>query len=204
MPATMSPARRDLDVLAVVGVHQQDAADALLAILRRVVDLAALLELARVDAEVGELAELVGDDLEREGGERRGLVGRTLEHLEALDVDARRDGKIERRRQEVDDRVEHRLDALVLERGAAEHRHEREVDGALADGRLDLLRVDLLVAEVLLHEVVVVARDDVEELRAPLVRLALELGRDVGLFPVLAHALVPDLAFMVTRSTMPR
>ena len=47
---------RDVDVLAVVGVHLQDAADALLAVLGRVVDLGALLELARVDAEVGELA----------------------------------------------------------------------------------------------------------------------------------------------------
>ena len=37
------------------------------------------------------------------------------------------------------------------------------------------------------------ARDDVEELRAPLEGIALELDGDVGLLPVLAHALVPDL-----------
>ena len=61
---------RDVDVLALVRVHAQDAADALLAVLGRVVDLRALLELARVDAEVGELAVRVGDDLERERGER--------------------------------------------------------------------------------------------------------------------------------------
>ena len=70
---------RDLDVLALVRVHAQDAADALLAVLRRVVDLRALLELARVDAEVRELAVRVGDDLERERRERLVLVGLALE-----------------------------------------------------------------------------------------------------------------------------
>ena len=60
----------DVDVLALVRVHPQDAADALLAVLRRVVDLGALLELARVDAEVGELPVRVGHDLERERRER--------------------------------------------------------------------------------------------------------------------------------------
>ena len=85
---------------------------------------AARLELARVDAEVGELAdEGVGHDLERE--RREGLVvgrlarrGRALvlalDGLEALD---RRD--VERARQVVDHRVEQRLHALVLEGGAA-------------------------------------------------------------------------------------
>ena len=61
---------RDVDVLALVRVHAQDATDALLAVLGGVVDLRALLERARVDAEVGELAVGVGDDLERERRER--------------------------------------------------------------------------------------------------------------------------------------
>ena len=47
-------------VLAVVGVHLEDAADALLAVLRRVEDRRAGGELARVDAEVGELADVAG------------------------------------------------------------------------------------------------------------------------------------------------
>ena len=59
-------------VLAVVGVHLEDAADALLAVLGRVEDGGALLELAAVDAEVGELADVgVAHDLEGEGRERR-------------------------------------------------------------------------------------------------------------------------------------
>ena len=60
-----------LDLLAVVGVHHQDAADALGAAGGDVQHARAGLELARVDAEVGELADVgVGHDLERERGER--------------------------------------------------------------------------------------------------------------------------------------
>jgi hypothetical protein len=55
----------DFEVFALVGVHQQDAAEALAAFLGRVVDLVALVDLTGVDTEVGELAERVGDDLER-------------------------------------------------------------------------------------------------------------------------------------------
>jgi hypothetical protein len=51
-----------VDVLAVVGVHLQDAADALLVGVGGVHHGAALLERARVDAEVGELAD-VGSDM---------------------------------------------------------------------------------------------------------------------------------------------
>ena len=125
---------RDVDVLALVRVHAQDATDALLAVLGRVVDLRTLLELARVDAEVRELAVRVGDDLERERGERLVLVGLALDRL-ALHVDALGRRDVERRRQVVDDRVEHGLHALVLERRTAQHRHELERDRALADRR---------------------------------------------------------------------
>ena len=129
---------RDLDVLALVRVHAQDAPDALLAVLGRVVDLRTLLELARVDAEVGELAVGVGDDLERQRRERLVLARLALDRL-ALHVDALGGLDVERRRQEVDDRVEHGLHALVLERGAAQHRHELERERAGAERGLDLV-----------------------------------------------------------------
>jgi hypothetical protein len=51
-------------------VHQQDAPETLAAFLRGVVDLVALVDLAAVDTEVGQLAERVGDDLEGQRGER--------------------------------------------------------------------------------------------------------------------------------------
>ena len=59
-----------VEVFTLVGVHEQDAAEALAALLGGVVDLVALVDRARVDPEVGELAERVGHDLERQRGER--------------------------------------------------------------------------------------------------------------------------------------
>ena len=81
---------RRVEVLALVGVHQQDAAEPLAPLLGRVVDLVALADLAGVDAEVGQLAERVADDLEGEGGERRLLVGLAGDDLVAAEVGARR------------------------------------------------------------------------------------------------------------------
>ena len=56
-----------LDLLALVGVHLQDAADAFLAALDRVVDRVAGIDDARIHAEEDQLADVrVGHDLERE------------------------------------------------------------------------------------------------------------------------------------------
>ena len=159
-----------LDLLAVVGVHHQDAPDALGPARRHVEHARARLELARVDAEVGELAdEGVGRDLEGERRERLGVVGvahgravlLALDGLEALD---RR--HVERARQEVDDRVEQRLDALVLERRAAQHRRQLDLERRLADRRDQELRRDLGLLEDQLDELVVVVGDLLEQVLA--------------------------------------
>ena len=55
----------------------------------------------------------------------------------------------------VDDGVEQRLHALVLERRAAQHRHQLVGERALADAALERLRVRLLAAQVALERVVV-------------------------------------------------
>src|SRR4051812_28873440 len=148
------------ELLAVVRVHHQDAPDPLGAAGRHVEDARAGLELARVDAEVRELAdERVGHDLERERGERRAVVGRPrllLRLLLAADLDAAGDGRdVERARQVVEDGVEQRLDALVLERGAAEDGRQLEIQGGLADRRLELVLRDLGLLEDELDELVV-------------------------------------------------
>ncbi len=58
-------ARADrIDILAMVGVHAQNAPDALLAAAARVQHVAALVEHARVDAEIREVAVRIGRDLE--------------------------------------------------------------------------------------------------------------------------------------------
>ena len=187
---------RDLDVEAVVRVHAQDAADALLAVLGGVVDLGALLELARVDAEVGELAVGVGDDLERERREGRALFVLADDLVFGLRVDARGRRDVERRREEVDDRVEHGLDALVLERGAAQHGHELALDGSGAQRTAQLVGGDRLVGEVLLHHGVVGVHHGLEQLVTPLLGELRELARDVEHLELRAFGVVaerPDL-----------
>ena len=122
-------------VLAVVGVHLQEAADALLAVLGGVEHGGALLEGAGVDAEVGELAHVgVAHDLERQGRERRAVVGRALELLDALEVEAGDRRQVDGAGQVVDDGVEQGLHALVLERRAAQHGHDLVGDGAPGAG----------------------------------------------------------------------
>ena len=107
-----------LDVLAVVGVHQQHAADALLAVLGRIDDAGAALEPAGIDAAERDGAdERIVHDLERQHRQRLG-VGRLAHDLVALAVDALDRRHVERRRQIIDHRIEQRLHALVLEGGA--------------------------------------------------------------------------------------
>ena len=171
---------------------------------RHVQHAAARLELARVHAEVGELAdERVGHDLERERGERsvvlrlahgRGvLLLALLRRLEALD---RRD--VERARQVVEDRVEQRLHALVLEARAAEDGRERgalaavEVERGLADVGLQAVHLDVLALEVVLHQLVVVLGDGLDQRGAAGLGGLLVLGRDVGLLPLLAEVVLVD------------
>ena len=81
MPATISPEKIALAVFAGVGVHLQQAAEALLVARAGVEDLVALLERAGVDPQEGELADVgVGHDLERQGRERL-LVGQVTGEL---------------------------------------------------------------------------------------------------------------------------
>ena len=133
------------DVGARIRMHLQHAADALLLALHRVVERNALGELARIDAGEGERAdERVVHDLEREHRQRLVVVGVTLDLGIGLGVDALDGRNIGRRRQVLDDGVEQRLHALVLEGRAAEHREELDRDRALADQRADLVVVGIL------------------------------------------------------------
>src|SRR3954470_13203196 len=185
------------DLLAVVRVHHEDAPDALRAARVDVQDARAGLELAGVDAEVCELAdERVGGDLERQGGERRVVVGgpRVLPRLVlALDLDGARDGRhVERARQVVEHGVEQRLDALVLERRAAEDRRHLEVERRLADRGLELVDRDLGLFEDELDELVVVVGDLVEQVLARRGGAVGVLVRDVDDVELLAELVLVD------------
>src|SRR6476620_10234317 len=120
-----------LDVLAVIGVHQQHAADTLLLVFHRIEQSRAGFHLAGINAAEGKRAhEGVVHDLEGDACHGRHIDGR---------------------RQIVHHRVEHRLHPRVLEGRAAQDRHEDVVDGALADQHLDGLLARMLAFEVGLH-----------------------------------------------------
>ena len=199
-------------VLAVVGVHLQDAPDPLLAVLGRVEDGLALGQLARVDPDVGQLADVgIGHDLERQ--RREGLDCRrpALELLDALDVHALGRRDVDRARQEVDDGVEHGLHALVLERRAAQHGHHLAGDGGVAQRPAQVGGGDLLVGQELVGERVVEVGQDVDQPGPPRLGVGGQVGRDLLHRPRLALVLVvapltssQTSAFIPMRSTTPR
>src|SRR4051812_30812475 len=167
-------------LFTLVGVHLVDLADPLLAVLGAVQHRGPGVQLAGVDADVGQLAQvLVCLDLERQRRERLVLVGVPQDLGLAVQRSADDRLDVERAGQVVGDRVEHGLDALVLERGPRHDRVDLAGDGRLADRGLDRLDGDVLAAEVGLHDRVVEVGDALEELLAVLRGLVGQLGRDV-------------------------
>jgi len=111
--------------------------------------------------------------------------------LVGLGVDTRDGRQIQRRRQERDDAVEQFLHALVVERRAAEHRHERHLDRRLADRGDQLFGCDRRgVFEELLHQRVVGSGDLFDELVAPLLGLGLHVVRNLADIEIVADGLV--------------
>ena len=114
-----------LDVFAVVRMHQQHAADTLFLLAGRIDDAGAARQDAGIDAAEGNgTDERIIHDLEREQSQRLLVVGPADDFL-AVVVDALDGGHVDRRRKIVDDGVEQRLHALVLEGRAAQHRDRR-------------------------------------------------------------------------------
>ncbi len=169
-----------LDVLAVIGVHQQHAADALLLVLHRVDQRGAGLHLAGIDAAEGERAhEGIVHDLEGQHRERL-VVRRRARRLPAgLEIDALHRGHVERRRKIVHHRVQHRLHALVLERRAAQDRNEEIGHRPLADERLELGLARLLAFEIGFRRGLVDLRRQLHEQLTIFLGLVEEIGRNV-------------------------
>ena len=168
-----------LDFLAVVGVHLQDAANALFLALDRVVYRVARIQHARVDAEEGQVAdERVGRDLERQRRERLLVIGVTLTFrfvvVQALDR-----GHIDRRRHVIDHRIEHRLHALVLECGATHGDHDLTAQGARTQPVSDLIDTQGAALEKLVEQRLVALGSRLDHLAAPESNLFPHLGRDL-------------------------
>ncbi len=173
-----------LDVFAVVGVHQQHAADALFAFLGRVHHAGAAFELARIDAAEGDGAdERIVHDLECQQRHRLGIQRLALD-LIALEIDTNHRRHVDRRRQVIDHGVEQRLHALVLEGGAAKHRKELAGNGRLANEALERRLVGLLAFEIRGHGVVIELDRGLNQLLAIFLGLIQQLGRnfDVVIF----------------------
>jgi hypothetical protein len=181
-----------LDLLALVGVHLEDAGDALLLVLGGVVDVGPGLEPARVDAEEGQVAdERVVHQLERQRGERR-RVGGLADDLRALERQAGQLGLVERAGEVVHHHVEDLLDALVLEGGAADDGEELHLADALAEPAHDLFPAERVAVQVLGHEGVVDLGDGLLERGPVLLGLVDQLGRDLDLLVLRAHGLVVE------------
>ena len=178
----------------MVGMHLKHAADALAIFLRRIQNARTRGEHARIDTAEGERTdEGIVHDLE--GENREGLiVGSTARiGLFRLRVDTLHALDFERRREEVHNRVEHGLHALVLERAATQHRHELAGDGAFADELLESRLVGLIALEIGLHDSVVHFDRELDELGAILVRLILQVVADVAILEFGAEGFIlPD------------
>ena len=83
-----------------------------------------------------------------------------------------------RRRQVIDNAVQHRLNALVLEGGTAEDREGFLGDGELTHASADVFLGQVAVLEELVHEVVVGFGSGFHELLVVLLSLVLEVVRD--------------------------
>ena len=180
-----------LDFAALGRVHLQDAADALLSRLDRVVDGVARVQRARIDTEERQRAdERIGHDLERERRERLVVARLRVIFLVVL-VDALDRRTIRRRRQQLHDGIEHRLHALVLERGAAEDRNDRRRERARADARDDFGFGEVAAIEVLVHQLFGRLGRGLDHEVARLLRTLDEVRRNVAVLEL--HALGFDV-----------
>ena len=185
-----------LDLGALAGVHLQEAPDALFLALARHEHRVAGVQHPGIDAKEGQVAdEGIVQDLERQSRERRRvarLAGRRL----AVVVDALDVRHIDRRGHVLDDRIEQRLHALVLEGRPHMREHDLVTDRALAQTLTDVLVRECVVLEVAVHQGVVGLGRRLDHLGAVFLRLGLEARRDVAvgeLHPLGLHVPVDRL-----------
>ncbi|CBH24153.1 Translation elongation factor G (EF-G) [Salinibacter ruber M8] len=187
------PGADHVHVLPAIGMHEHHAPDALVLVPGGAVNAGPRLQRAAVDADERQLPDVrVRRDLERDRAE--GLVlprmaGDVL--LLVLRVVARNGGHVVRARKVVRNPVEHALHARVLEGRAAEHRRHVAVERRLPDHRVQLLGLHLLVLIEVLHEqLVVVLRDALQKVNAPVLGLRLQVVRNLPNVPLHALGLV--------------
>ena len=166
------------NVFALVGVHLQQAADALGARTAADVHAIALLQMSGVHADKGELPDKrVAHDLEGQRGKRSIILRRTDLFSAGVGILAHHRRNIEGRRQIVDHRIEHRLHTFVLEGGSADHRENLHLQGSPAQGGFQLGFTNGFAFDVLVHQLVliVVFHDRLDQNLVVGLRLLLQL-----------------------------
>src|SRR5262249_26247891 len=140
---------RFLDVLAVICVHLQHAADSLAGTFYAVEYLAARRDDPGIDTDKAQRADKgITHNLEGESGKRL-VVGATAhDRLLRADLDAVDRGNIGGGRQIIDHRVEQRLHPFVLKGRTAQHRHKGPTDRSFTDAMLQRALTRLLASEI--------------------------------------------------------
>ena len=187
---------RLIDFMHFARVHSHQTANLRLLLGRLVVDGVALLQLALVEAAVGELTVAAILKLERQHDKRVARLGDELNLLLVVALVERLVGPVVGAGEEAHDRVEQRLHTLVLVGRAHEDGRHAALDGRLANHRVGLFGAHLFAAQELLGDVVVEVRKTLDEDRAVLLHVLLEVGRallNADLFTVGA-VVVPGLA----------
>ena len=126
-------------LLAAVGMHAVDAADAVLGLGGGIGQGVALVQAACVDAGKSQLAAVLHEHLEDQHHGGCGGIGRHG-HFVALAVAAHGRGHVQRRGQQVADGIQHGLHAAVAQGGAAEHRGHGPAQGGPAQGGAHVLQ----------------------------------------------------------------
>jgi len=176
----------------LVGVQLEDPRHALRLLLGGVVGGLSHLQPAGVDAQEAHAPTLFHHHLEhiRAKGFRR--VGMPLGRLAGLRHMAPDGRHVQRRREVGAHAVEQRLNPLVAQRGAAEHRHQLQVQGGAPDGRPQLAGAHRGALEEALGDGVVVVRQDFHQTLAVVPdlcrhsvghRLREHLGSEIFVFP---------------------
>ena len=183
----------------LVGVHLHDAGDAFFLAGVGVVDVGAALEGAAVHAEEAEASDVgVGGDFEGECGEGGFDVDLAGLFLVVLGVDTHDLGFVEGAGEEGRDSVKQRLDAFVLEGGAAHDRYNFLGQGGLADfGNHFLFGDGVGIVEEFHHKLLVFLGDAFDKFLAVFRGDFLEVvghGHFVELGAV--RAFVPDEGFV--------
>ena len=198
---------RRVDFFAVHRLHDHEAGNAFRLARARIIERVALLQRAAVEAEEHELADVrVGPQLEAQTDRLRVVVRFDARFRFAVVLERLHRRQVKRGRQVIDDRVEHHLDALVLEGRARNHADEVQRERRFADGDAQLVRGNFLPFEVFFRDRVVEIGNGLDQRFAIFFIIRLEVRGNVrlGVFHALRVAFVVNVGTALDEVDEPR